>query len=118
MDMQNFLRNSDTIEDYIATVEREVIEDLKYHYKDCEIEKNISLSKMLNLIYTIYHAEFVFVLDEWDCPIRSLKYKEQEHIQHPHPVFQALQSILKLQDAQFYLLLYDFLYFYLQMQFL
>lgn len=57
----------ETYEQYIARIERGLIQDLKKAYPNAEIEKEDAVWDALTKVYEYCgHEQFIFVLDEWD----------------------------------------------------
>ncbi len=82
MNMQNFLSNSKSMEQFISLLSRLIIRDLKRTYKDVDYfdDTNLQFSSM-----DVYHEKnkrFIFIIDEWDCLFREFKTDEEAQRQY------------------------------------
>lgn len=77
--MQNFLSVVDSVEELIAVVQSEILEELKEIYADKISEREKFLSMALDKIFSKTKEGFVFIIDEWDCILREKKYTLDDH---------------------------------------
>lgn len=70
VDAQRLIGRGGGIENLVPTFEEEVLEDLEEEWPDL-MPRNRKLTKALDRIYDAKGTGFVFVIDEWDCPMRE-----------------------------------------------
>ncbi|MBQ9981977.1 MAG: AAA family ATPase, partial [Oscillospiraceae bacterium] len=69
-DMQKFLVKTKNVEDMLAEMEEEILEELLSEYPELEKYKRIDISKAAGKIFAYTDIPFVFIIDEWDCVLR------------------------------------------------
>lgn len=94
LNMQQFLSEVSSKEDFVKYIQSELIEDLKEYYSDMVTENDVLLTKTLEKIYRKKNSGFVFIIDEWDCIFRE--YKDDKEIQIQYLDF--LRNVFKDRD--------------------
>lgn len=91
LNMQEFLSQSENIEEMISFIERSVLWELLEEYPSyCYFDKE-NLTRTMKDIYQNSHCPFVIIIDEWDCIFRE--YKEEKKAQERYLDF--LRNLLK-----------------------
>ena len=70
VDVQRLIGRGDGIGHLVETFEQEVLDDLEDKWPDL-LARRQGLCKTLERIWSAKGTGFVFVIDEWDCPIRE-----------------------------------------------
>ena len=89
LNIQDFLSTTNSIEEMLVKINRMILKDLKFEFKDV-----ISESKIIdafNEVYAHTKNKFIFIIDEWDCIFRE--FKEDKTAQETYLDF--LRSLLK-----------------------
>lgn len=73
INMQNFLSESHSIEEFPDLLVRSLLHDLLREYKNVDYFDTASLTACMSDIYTETKIPFVVVIDEWDCLFREYK---------------------------------------------
>ena len=89
--MQEFLSQSDTVEEMIALIRKSVIWDLLEKYPDFRYFDETNLMRTMQDVYNKTKRQFVVVIDEWDCIFRE--YKTDREAQEKYLDF--LRDLLK-----------------------
>ena len=89
LNMQDFLSETNNIDEMIGLIKNRVLRDLKLRYLEYMEEDNLSYS--LNNIFAYTKESFIFIIDEWDCIFRE--YKENKEAQEKYLDF--LRDLLK-----------------------
>ena len=89
--MQEFLGQSDTVEEMIALIRKSVIWDLLEKYPDFRYFDETNLMRTMQDVYNKTKRQFVVVIDEWDCIFRE--YKTDREAQEKYLDF--LRDLLK-----------------------
>ncbi len=80
LNMQDFLSETNNIDEMIGLIKNRVLRDLKLGYLEYVEEDNLSYS--LNNIFAYTKESFIFIIDEWDCIFRE--YKEDKEAQEKY----------------------------------
>ncbi|MDE7423494.1 MAG: ATP-binding protein [Lachnospiraceae bacterium] len=91
LNMQEFLSNSDTMEDMISLLKKSVLWDLLEEYPDYRYFDTEKISRTMYDVYMNSKCPFVMLIDEWDCVFRE--YKEDKKSQDKYLDF--LRDLLK-----------------------
>ena len=91
INMQEFLSQSDTVEEMIALIRKSVIWDLLEKYPDFRYFDETNLMRTMQDVYNKTKRQFVVVIDEWDCIFRE--YKTDREAQEKYLDF--LRDLLK-----------------------
>jgi hypothetical protein len=70
VDAQRLIGRGGGIGNLVQTFQEEVLEDLESEWPEL-ITDRMTLSKALDVIYEAKGSGFIFVIDEWDCPMRE-----------------------------------------------
>ena len=70
LNIQNFLHDSDGVDDMLEYIEESLCEELSQLYPDLVPLRRKNLNRALASVYAATGIQFVFVLDEWDCVFR------------------------------------------------
>lgn len=73
LNMQEFLSQSDTVEEMISLIEKSVLWDLLTKYPDFRYFDDSNLMRTMQDIYYQTKRQFVVIIDEWDCIFREYK---------------------------------------------
>ncbi len=73
LNMQNFLSESENIEDMIKYIEEDVMEEIEKDFSNVEFPRRKTLPKVMAKIFDITKISFIFIIDEWDCIFRLHK---------------------------------------------
>ena len=73
IDIQRFVRESDSVSEMIELITTDIIDDIKYEYPEFTQPSRKSLPLIFNRLFAIYKIPFVFIIDEWDCIFRLFK---------------------------------------------
>ena len=73
LNMQEFLSQSDTVEEMIGLIRKSVIWDLLEKYPDFRYFDDTNLMRTMQDVYNKTKRQFVVVIDEWDCIFREYK---------------------------------------------
>ena len=79
LNMQDYLSVTESVEELVATLQEDLLEDLREAYPDVVLEQEKLLSKALLRVYSKTGERFVFIIDEWDCILREKRYALEEH---------------------------------------
>jgi len=71
--MQNFLSESENIEDMIEEIQRAVLYELILSSSDIPYYNNKKLLRSLQDVFAYNSVQFIFIIDEWDCIFRLHK---------------------------------------------
>ena len=71
INIQEFLSDSESIEEMLSMMQVNLIEDLQEKYSDIVKTDETQLIRALRKIYMKTGIGFVFVIDEWDCVFRE-----------------------------------------------
>ena len=91
LNMQEFLSQSDTVEEMIALIRKSVIWDLLEKSPDFRYFDETNLMRTMQDVYNKTKRQFVVVIDEWDCIFRE--YKTDREAQEKYLDF--LRDLLK-----------------------
>ena len=91
LNMQEFLSQSQSVEEMIALIKKSVIWDLLDKYPDFRYFDNTNLMRTMQDIYNKTKRLFVVIIDEWDCIFRE--YKTDKEAQEKYLDF--LRDLLK-----------------------
>ena len=89
LNMQDFLSETNNIDEMIGLIKNRVLRDLKLGYLEYVEEDNLSYS--LNNIFAYTKESFIFIIDEWDCIFRE--YQGDKKAQEKYLDF--LRNLLK-----------------------
>ncbi len=89
LNMQDFLSETNNIDEMIRLIKNRVLRDLKLGYLEYVEEDNLSYS--LNNIFAYTKESFIFIIDEWDCIFRE--YQGDKKAQEKYLDF--LRNLLK-----------------------
>ncbi len=73
INMVNFLGEAKDIDEMIAFIEEDLIDELQTEFPDVRYPKRQTLLKVLGTIFAQTDIPFVFIIDEWDCIFRIHK---------------------------------------------
>lgn len=73
INMQEFLSESDSMEEMLDMIQKTVLFDLTDEFPDVRYFDNTKLLRSLRDVFAKYNIPFVFVIDEWDCIFRVHK---------------------------------------------
>lgn len=73
INMQEFLSESDSMEEMLEFIDEDLTDELKNEYPDVHYPKRQNLIKVIATIFSQTNIPFVFVIDEWDCIFRVHK---------------------------------------------
>lgn len=73
INMQEFLSESDSMEEMLEFIDEDLTDELKNEYPDVHYPKRQNLIKVIATIFSQINIPFVFVIDEWDCIFRVHK---------------------------------------------
>ena len=73
LNMQEFLSQSDTVEEMIALIRKSVIWDLLEKYPDFRYFDETNLARTMQDVYQQTKIPYVIIIDEWDCVFREFK---------------------------------------------
>jgi len=76
INMQDFLSDSDSVEEMIANLQAKIIKELQKSYPDVEYDEPSNFIQVLKDVYRASKRPFVILIDEWDCLFREDKDKE------------------------------------------
>lgn len=79
LNIQNFLSVVSSVEELIAYIQSEIIEELKENFPDKIPKREKFLSMALEKLYSKTGESFIFIIDEWDCILREKKYTQEDH---------------------------------------
>lgn len=91
LNMQDFLSQSENIEDMLALVKKSVLWELLEQYKDVRYFDAKNLTRSMQDIYAQTKNTFIIIIDEWDCVFRE--YKDDKKSQERYLDF--LRDLLK-----------------------
>ena len=80
LNMQQFLSRNNDVQDMIQDLTESIYEELELKFENIKPRKMI-LSMIFERIYSLYSQKFIFIIDEWDSPIRNknISSNEQEY---------------------------------------
>ena len=70
LNVQNYLSESDNMDEMLELLEDDLIEELEYCYPDICMPKKRSLQRVLDRVFNDTKIPFIFIVDEWDCIFR------------------------------------------------
>lgn len=70
LNMQNYLSETDSMDEMLELLEEDLIEELEDYYPDIKMPKKKSLQRVLGRVFDITEIQFIFIIDEWDCIFR------------------------------------------------
>ena len=73
LNMMDFLGEAKSIDEMIAFIEDDLMEELIEQYPTIKMPKRKTLVKFLELIFENTQEPFIFIIDEWDCIFRVHK---------------------------------------------
>lgn len=73
INMQNFLSETKSVDEFLSFLTRALLHDLLREYKEIDYFDKSSLTACMNDIYAETRIPFVIVIDEWDCLFREYK---------------------------------------------
>lgn len=73
LNVQSFTSLASSVEDMIALIQEELLDELKEAYPGVIPDRIKFLSMALEKVYAKKKEKFVFVIDEWDCVLRERK---------------------------------------------
>ncbi|MGN1087249.1 MAG: AAA family ATPase, partial [Porcipelethomonas sp.] len=94
MNMQEFLSESDSMEEMLQLIQKTILFDLTEEFPDVRYFDNTKLLRSLRDVFAKYRLPFIFVIDEWDCIFRV--HKEDTESQKKYLDF--LRNLLKDQS--------------------
>ena len=71
--MTDFMDDGGSVQDMLAYLTEEVVDELREKYPDIKVGSRIKLRTVMNKIYSATQQQFVIVIDEWDAIFRSQK---------------------------------------------
>lgn len=71
LNVQQFMRGAESLNDLSKYIERKVLAEIRYVYPGLISEEERSLPDALAMIYAQDRSGFVFIIDEWDCIFRE-----------------------------------------------
>lgn len=71
LNMQEFLSNSENIEEMIDTIKRRLLFEIKLQYENVNLFDGENLTFTFQDIYAQQKVPFVILIDEWDCIFRE-----------------------------------------------
>ena len=89
LNIQDFLSTTNSIDEMLSKINRMILKDLKFEFKDVITETEII--DAFNEVYAYTKNKFIFIIDEWDCIFRE--FKEDKTAQETYLDF--LRSLLK-----------------------
>lgn len=89
LNIQEFLSTTNSIDEMLIKINRMILKDLKFEFKDVISESEII--DAFNEVYAYTKNKFIFIIDEWDCIFRE--FKEDKTAQETYLDF--LRSLLK-----------------------
>ena len=89
LNIQDFLSTTNSIDEMLVKINRMILKDLKFEFKDTITETEII--DAFNEVYAYTKNKFIFIIDEWDCIFRE--FKENKTAQETYLDF--LRSLLK-----------------------
>ena len=78
INMQEFLSNSDSVEEMLAMLKKRLLFDIHNQYPDVVLFDENNLTFTMQDIYSAEKIPFVILIDEWDCIFREKKSAEHE----------------------------------------
>lgn len=94
VDMNDFLTGSGSVEVFLETFQAAILQELKEVYKeDIDFSSN-KLVDVLKQIYVKTGTMFIFIIDEWDCVLRSYLHDDNAHALY----LDYLRTLLKGKD--------------------
>lgn len=71
LNIQDFLSTTNSIDEMLVKINRMILKDLKFEFKDVISEPEIV--DAFNEVYAYTKSKFIFIIDEWDCIFREFK---------------------------------------------
>ena len=71
LNIQDFLSTTNSIDEMLIKINRMILKDLKFEFKDVISEAEII--DAFNEVYAYTKSKFIFIIDEWDCIFREFK---------------------------------------------
>ncbi|MCL2865681.1 MAG: ATP-binding protein [Lachnospiraceae bacterium] len=71
LNIQEFLSDTDTVEEMIAEITRFLLDDFKKAYPEVHFRKETSLVWIMKDVYLNTERPFIILIDEWDCLFRE-----------------------------------------------
>ncbi|MDO4299657.1 MAG: AAA family ATPase [Lachnospiraceae bacterium] len=78
LNMQEFLSNSNGIDEMLDLLRKSILWDLMEEYSDIHYFDRGNLTRTLKDIYAKKGNSFVIIIDEWDCIFRFSRYSKEE----------------------------------------
>ena len=78
LNMQEFLSNSDTMEELLALLKKSVLWDLKDEYPNVRYFDGKNLSRSMRDVFAATRRKFVILIDEWDCIFREYRERKDD----------------------------------------
>jgi len=100
LNMQEFLSNSQDMEEMLALIKKSLLWDLLEEYPGFRYFDSANLSRTLMDIYRNTQRQVVIIIDEWDCVFRE----EKNHKQEQEAYLDFLRDLLK--DKEYVALAY------------
>ena len=94
LNMKKILSVVYTVDELIAYIQTEILEELKETYHDVIPQRERFLNMALERVYQKMGRGFVFIIDEWDCILREKQYALEEHKKY----LDFMQGLLKDQN--------------------
>lgn len=91
LNVQQFMRGADNLNDLSTYIEKKVLAEIRYVYPGLISEEERSLPDALAMIYAQDRRGFVFIIDEWDCIFRE----EQKNTEGQKIYLDFLRDLLK-----------------------
>ena len=82
INMQEFLSNSQHVEDMLGMLRKRLLYDIRAQYPDVSLFDENNLTFTMQDIYNQEQVPFVILIDEWDCIFREKKCTENEQKQY------------------------------------
>lgn len=74
LNIQDFLSVADSVEEMIASIQSQVLEELQEQYPEKMTGQEKFLGIALAKLYSKTKEGFMFIIDEWDCILREKKH--------------------------------------------
>lgn len=79
VDMNDFLTGSGSVEMFLAAFQKAILNDLQEVYAETIDFSSGNLVEVLKQIYVKTGTMFIFIIDEWDCVLRSYQNDKEAH---------------------------------------
>ena len=77
LNMQEFLSQSESIDDMLSLIRKSVLWELLEKYPDYRYFDSTNLTRTMQDIYNKSRRPFVVIIDEWDCVFREFKLERE-----------------------------------------